>query len=384
MFRMQSYVGYQGEQNLLAWCDTTNPLGVRGSFCERCIYVLLATWLSICPLVLLPAEAHDVSRSESRILVRGRGVRIQLRLNLLELRYVDANHNGFISLEELDKSIAQIYSDVSNNFSVRAPDLPIQTTLVSYKVVEDHVADMQVDCVFSHDVRELDVTSTLFRITQPGHQHLTSAELNGTVYEAVLTSSNPSATFIADAASTWRTFWSFLRLGVTHIFTGYDHLAFLLCLLIGTNSFASLVKIITSFTVAHSITLALATFDVVVLSSRLTESVIALSIAYVAIENLIRRRTIERYQIVFIFGLAHGFGFSSALREMELSRNHLALSLFSFNSGVELGQLTFILVLFPVVNYVIRNAWRPRFDSAVSLAVLCLAAYWFVQRAFLG
>jgi hypothetical protein len=58
--------------------------------------------------------------------------------------------------------------------------------------------------------------------------------------------------------------------------------------------------------------------------------------------------------------------------------------LFSFNSGVELGQLTFILVLFPVVNYVIRNAWRPRFDSAVSLAVLCLAAYWFVQRAFLG
>ena len=339
--------------------------------------------LASCFMFPLAASSHDVSQSESRIEVHGRDVRVTFRFNLLELSYVDVNRNGFISYDELDNSIERVYADIKQHYGLRGPALPTQVTLEKYGVVENHVLDMELVYQFPQDVNKLEVTSTLYQITQPDHQHLTSAKLNGTTHEAVLNSANPSVVFAADDATTFKTFGSFLRLGIMHIFTGYDHLAFLVGLLIVTTSLGSLVKIITSFTVAHSITLALATLDIVVLPSRLTESLIALSIAYVALENLLGIRAIERYRITFIFGLAHGFGFSNVLREMELSRAHLALSLFSFNLGVEIGQLTFVLVLFPIIIYIASSTWRRQFQTAVSVVVICLAVYWFVQRAFL-
>ena len=118
-----------------------------------------------------------------------------------------------------------------------------------------------------------------------------------------------------------------------HIITGYDHLAFLLLLVLAATSVRSLVVIVTSFTIAHSVTLGLATFDIVVLPGRLVESAIALSIAYVALENLLRVRALPRHYVTFLFGLLHGFGFSNVLREMELPRSDLALSLSRSTSG---------------------------------------------------
>jgi hydrogenase/urease accessory protein HupE len=352
-------------------------VGVRVRF--ACLTIVLVCFLVLSGTV----RAHDVSQSESRIDVHGREVRVEFRLNLLELRYVDTNGNGFVSVDELDNSIARIYGDVKQHYVVQGPELPTQTTLEWYRVIEDHVLDMELVYEFPQPVTQLSVTATLFQITQPGHQHLTSANLNGTTYEAVLNAGNPTATFTLSDTPALKTFWSFLRLGVVHIFTGFDHLAFLVGLLIVTPNLKSLIKIVTSFTVAHSITLALATFDIVVLPSRLTESVIALSIAYVAAENLLGKRTMERYRITFIFGLAHGFGFSSVLREMELSRSHLALSLFSFNLGVEVGQMAFVIALFPLVLYMEASSWRRQVQTGISAVILCLALYWFAQRAFL-
>ena len=168
-----------------------------------------------------------------------------------------------------------------------------------------------------------------------------------------------------------------------HIFTGYDHLAFLLGLIVATGTLSSLVKVITSFTLAHSITLALATFNVVALPTRLTESVIALSIAYVAAENLFQFHVMKRYYVTFLFGLVHGFGFSNVLRDMQLPRASLALSLFSFNLGVEIGQVAFVLLIFPAVQDLMKSGWT-KLQPAVSTVIACLAVYWFVQRAFLS
>ncbi len=210
-----------------------------------------------------------------------------------------------------------------------------------------------------------------------------SIRLNGTLHEAILNSRTQQAAFSGVKATNLETLWRFGRLGVEHIFTGYDHLAFLLGLLVATATLGSLVKIITSFTIAHSITLALATFNVVVLPSRLTESLIALSIGYVAAENLFDFRLMKRYYITFLFGLIHGFGFSTVLREMDLPSSSLALSLFSFNAGVEIGQITFVLLIFPLVQDLVSSGWK-RLKPAVSIAIACLAAYWFVQRAFLS
>jgi hydrogenase/urease accessory protein HupE len=326
--------------------------------------------------------AHDVSQSESRIVIHGREAEVELKLNLLELGYVDTNGNGFISYDELDNSIARIFSDIKQHYTIAGPEPPNRIVLTQYKLFEDHLVDAQLIYEFPQEVRQLRVTSTLDQITRPSHQHLTSADLDGTIHEAVLNSANPTVVFSANDLTALKTFGSFFRLGIMHIFTGYDHLAFLVSLLIVTTSLRSLIKIVTSFTVAHSITLALATLNIVVLPSRLTESLIALSIVYVAAENLVGIRAIKRYRITFLFGLAHGFGFSSVLREMGLSRAHLGLSLFSFNLGVEVGQVVFVLALFPLVIYISSFRWRSDFQNAVSLGVMCIAVYWFIQRAF--
>jgi hypothetical protein len=351
---------------------------------KRATFGWLVVAIMVCFASPGSARAHDVPRSESRIEVHEREVRVEFRLDLLELGYVDTKGTGFISTDELDNSIGLIYADFKQHFVVGAPDPPIQITLERYRVVEDHVVDMELVYEFSHDVTELTLTSTLSQITRPVHQHLTNVNMNGTLEEAVLNASNPTATFTSGEPNALRAFGSFLRLGIMHIFTGYDHLAFLVGLLIVTTNLKSLIKIITAFTVAHSITLALATLDIVELPTRLTESVIALSIAYVAVENLLGMRVIARYRIAFLFGLVHGFGFSSVLREMGLSRGHLALSLFSFNLGVEIGQVAFVLALFPLIVYVTASSSQRRFQMSVSLIVLCLATYWFVQRAFLA
>ena len=148
---------------------------------------------------------------------------------------------------------------------------------------------------------------------------------------------------VADTAHASRGAGSFFPLGIEHILTGYDHLLFLLALMLRGGGLWSLLKIITAFTIAHSITLALAALDVIVLPGALVESVIALSIAYVALENLLPRYAASRrWTVSFVFGLVHGFGFSSVLREIGLPKENLLLSLLNFNLGVEAGQLTVV------------------------------------------
>jgi hypothetical protein len=351
----------------------------------RCLSPVFAVLMALawCLCCDRAADAHDIPRSESQIDVQGRNAQVTLKINLLELNYVDANGDGLISYDELDKVIDRVYAEIRKNYILRAPDLPTQVTLQRYSVVEGHVLQAELLYVFAADIHQVDVTSTFDHIMQQGHQHLVTFGRDQAAQEAVLDSGSPHVTFAVGVTSYPRIIWSFVHLGILHIFTGYDHLAFLLGLLIVTTNLHSLIKVVTSFTLAHSITLAVATFGVLILPSRVTESMIALSIAYVAIENLLGIRAIERYRITFLFGLVHGFGFSNVLREMQLSRSHLALSLFSFNTGVEIGQLAFVLLVFPLVIYLAsKDRWN-QVRMGVSLAVMCLAVYWFVQRAFL-
>ncbi len=178
-------------------------------------------------------------------------------------------------------------------------------------------------------------------------------------------------------------FADFFKLGMEHIFTGYDHLVFLFGLLIVGGSLRSAVKIVTSFTIAHSITLALATLNLVALSGRIVEPLIAASIMYVGIENLFRGDLNRRWMLTFGFGLVHGLGFASALRDLGVGANGtgVAVPLVSFNLGVELGQLTIAAVALPVIWKLSRS---PRFQTlyapACSVAVLAAGGWWLAQR----
>ncbi len=185
----------------------------------------------------------------------------------------------------------------------------------------------------------------------------------------------------------WTQVGSFIILGVEHILTGYDHLLFLLALLALGGSFGYLLKVVSAFTVAHSVTLTLATLDVISLPPRLIESVIALSIAYVAAENLWRKReSAERWRwlLTFVFGLVHGMGFAGILQEMAIPKASLVTSLVSFNLGVELGQLAFMTVAFLVLALFKRLSWDKAIRYGASLTAVAAGMYWFVQRAFLG
>lgn len=172
----------------------------------------------------------------------------------------------------------------------------------------------------------------------------------------------------------------FLWLGIEHIFRGCDHLLFLLGLIV-VGRFWDLVKIVTSFTIAHTITLILATLQVISLQPRLIETAIALTIIYVAAENLWLKEPGHRWVLTFAFGLVHGFGFANVLREMELPSTGLMQSLLSFNLGVEIGQIVIVAAVWPLLVWMNTRKWAAAARLWISVVILALGAAWFIERA---
>ncbi len=316
-------------------------------------------------------------------MVRGREVSAQLTFNLLDFAGVDQNGDKVVSPEEFAQAFKRVYETILHRFALSSSGPPVRFTRDKYELFDEHVLLLNLTYVFPQQVLALQMTSTLPDALGRGHVHLASVNLGGRLQAQILDNRNRTAFFTQSSGRWWQTLGRFVWLGIQHIATGYDHLAFLLGLLIATATLRSLVKVITSFTLAHSITLALATFNVIILPSRFTESMIAASNLYVALENLLRKRTMDRWKLTFLFGLVHGFGFSNVLREMQLPRENLALSLFSFNLGVEIGQVVFVILLFPAIADLVQSGWT-KLRPAVSIAVGLLAAYWLIQRVFFG
>jgi hydrogenase/urease accessory protein HupE len=177
--------------------------------------------------------------------------------------------------------------------------------------------------------------------------------------------------------------WSFLTLGVHHILTGYDHLVFLAGLILAACTFRQLLVALTAFTAAHSVSLALVVIAGARAPSSVVEPLIAASIAWVGLENLLRKQPHTRWILVFGFGLIHGFGFADALIELGFgtSMADIAAALISFNGGVEIGQLAAAGAMLPLV-WIARSrpAWHRRLVPACSLLITIAGAYWLVDR----
>ena len=240
-----------------------------------------------------------------------------------------------------------------------------------------------------------------YRVMQdldPSHRGLLSLSAGNRTQTGVLTPGKGQQVFTLDRPSWLSAFAGYLRIGIWHIWSGIDHLLFLLSLLLpavlrrrngqweavplARPAFVNILKVVTAFTVAHSITLSLAALDVVHLPSRLTESIIAASIVVAALNNLVPRVTEHRWRIAFAFGLLHGFGFASVLTEMGLPPGARLLSLVAFNLGVEAGQLAVVLAVMPLA-FSIRATrfYRHTVMRWGSTAIGALALVWFVQRA---
>lgn len=354
------------------------------------LLLLLVAWPNL-------VFAHDPGLSTAMVRLTQNNIEVTLGFSIIdtaEIVVIDKDRDAHISKQELADATLELQKKGTNALEVKLDGRPI--TPASVKCTFDPSDNASVAITFdTPQFSKLEIRSKWLALLQPAHRQFLSIQgPSGNVLAERLLSANSDTVTIqmnpADSkpAAVVRnnSFADFLVMGVKHIWTGYDHLLFLFGLLIVTRNFVSSFKIITCFTIAHSITLAVATVSMVQFSSRVVEPLIAASIVYVGIENLVRGDDPKgRWLLTFAFGLIHGFGFASVLRELGVGSNGsgIAVPLVSFNLGVELGQIAIAALVLPVIwKLRARPAFINRWVPACSVVVVLLGSYWFVQRVW--
>jgi hydrogenase/urease accessory protein HupE len=350
--------------------------------------------------VLFPRAglAHNPDTSYCRIAISSHEVEFKFTYDLAVLQrmaLIDTNHDAKITRAELEAAAPaiqsflrqHIYIDLNQReaeFAQAEP--PTWPEDAGPAIAKSEYGQRLITFTFRNPVLSApeDVTITFDFFEQIGAAHtvLGSFIWNGHEDEVIFTRFEPDYLYDTGYETPIRDqVTQYFKLGVKHIFLGYDHIAFLLALLF-VKRFMDLLKIITAFTVAHTVTLALAVLGIVRLPPQLVECGIAVTIMYVAAENLWTKSTAHRWMLTFFFGLIHGFGFASVLRELGLPSSGLARSLVSFNLGVEAGQIVIVASLWPVLLLIQRQSWASRFRLYASVTILIFGAIWFTERAF--
>lgn len=352
--------------------------------------LLLAGWL------LLQASlgyGHAPGLSSVDLQVGGKRLDAKITFALQDIEAfapMDSDLDAEVSDAEREAAKPAIGRLLAEQFAVAADSQllkPQQAANVSY----DDQNNAHIELSFSVPAsQQLLVQSKLLSLLPEGHKEfVTVRNLDGaTLLEKMLGRSDDSLSInLAEGgqqAGDSSTFVGFFKLGVEHIITGYDHLLFLFALLAVTHSFWPAIRIITFFTIAHSITLALASLDMVSLPSSFVEPFIAATIIYVAVENIVRGDHPKgRQWLTFSFGLIHGFGFASVLRELDIASGDsgVLLPLLSFNLGIESGQIAVAAVVLPII-WQLNNRLQTAalFLRVCSIAVVLVGGYWFLER----
>jgi len=317
--------------------------------------------------------------SDSYLKVRGGESELKIQWHIaikdLELMVgVDSNRDGDVTWGELKGKQQEISAHALSHLKFWADGNPCELQ-VSQMLFTEHsdggyaVLDLSTGADGSSESMKVEY-SFLFD-ADPTHRGLVLYENDGVAATYVLSPSEAALEFGAGEASLWATFVNYVKEGVWHIWIGFDHILFLISLLLPAvllrqskqwepvekfrPAFRSVLKIVTVFTLAHSITLWLAVMGYVTLPSRMVESVIAFSIIVTALNNLFPVLRLPGWAIAFVFGLIHGFGFANVLLDLGLSSTVLGVSLFGFNVGVELGQLAIVAVFLPIAFLVRRS-----------------------------
>lgn len=351
--------------------------------------IRIVGWWSAAGLAVVaaaPLSAHPLSASYSRFAVHEQRVEARLRLPLDDvdlLLRLDADLDGAVSGDELQRGQGAIDAYLRGRVLVSADGTPAPATLEAVEPWKDQdgfpYLEARLGYPLARPPAEIEIRVSVLADLYPEHRNLAEIEIDGRREQFVFQRGSVY-TGGRGGARAWRAAREFLWLGVEHIFTGYDHVLFLFGLLLVGRGLGNLVAIVTSFTLAHSLTLALATLGLVRPAAWLVEPAIALSIAYVGAENLLVREVRRRWRISFGFGLVHGFGFASVLQQMELPRRGLALSLLTFNLGVEIGQVAIVALIWPALRRLERTRYRPLLTRLASGAIVAAGLFWFGQR----
>jgi len=356
-------------------------------------------------MLALNAHAHKSSDSYLALEVEGNIVSGQWDIALRDLDYaigLDADGDGAITWSEVRAKHAEITAYALSRLQLESEGQPCPVKLKEH-LVDEHtdgtyaVLRFSALCPVLRD--SLQAHYSLFFDIDPQHKGLLRLQYKGAASTAIFAPETATQRFSLSRPSRWAQFIDYGREGVWHIWIGFDHILFLLALLLPAvairreegwqavaafrPAFWSVLKIVTAFTVAHSITLSLATLGIFSLPSRWVESIIAASIVIAALNNVFPLFRERRWMMAFLFGLIHGFGFASVLTDLGLPQQTLLLALIGFNLGVEVGQLAIVSAFLPLA-YALRNTWFYRKGVLLggSVAIMLIALIWFVERAF--
>lgn len=302
---------------------------------------------------------------------------------------LDGNRDRSLSAEELAAARPRLLRLGESALSIESDGRMLALTAPP-EIQVDETNGLRFQLTFElPPTKVLLVTSEIIQELNPGHSQIVMVHnaAGAKVGETVLDRNKPTVEIPllapADGGGPSSATWGFLRLGLKHILEGWDHLAFLFGLLLVGGKLRDAVKIITSFTLAHSLTLALATFNWIRIPSSVVEPIIAVSIIYVGVENILRRDFHNRWMLTFAFGLIHGCGFASILRDLGVGANgsSVVAPLVCFNLGVELGQLAIAALMLPVICQ-LKNFFPRRWVPAMSVVLIILGSYFLVQRVW--
>ena len=367
----------------------------------------LAALLLALPVALLaaaPALAHKASDGYLALLVDGPRIEGQWDIALRDLDFavgLDANADGEITWGEVRARHAEIAAYALSRLTLRSASAPCPARATEHLV--DHHSDgayavLRFVALCPDTVSSLEIDYALLFDVDPQHRGLLRLTDRATTRTAIFSPERSRQRFELAEPSRLRQFLDYANEGIWHIWIGFDHILFLLSLLLPAvltrrdgrwaavdafgPAFWDVFKIVTAFTVAHSITLSLATLGVVTLPSRLVESAIALSVVAAALNNLRPVVRGRRWVVAFLFGLVHGFGFASVLMDLGLPQGALVLALVGFNLGVEIGQLALVAAFLPMA-FLLRETTFYRRIVVVggSALVVVIAGLWLVERS---
>jgi len=354
------------------------------------------------------AGAHKPSDSYLTLAVDDARVTGQWDIALRDLDFVlglDADQDDQITWGEVRARRNDIAAYALSRLRIGPPSAPCNLE-PGELLIDDHsdgaYAVLRFSAACAAAPRTLTVGYSLLFDVDPQHRGLARIDYHGATRAGVLSADAPEQHFALATLSPWEAFLDYGNEGVWHIWTGFDHILFLLSLLLPAvlvrsrvpgerwqpaadfrSALIDVVKVVTAFTLAHSTTLSLAALGVVSLPSRLVESAIALSVVLAALNNVWPLVYERRWVIAFCFGLIHGFGFASVLADLGLPQGALLIALVAFNLGVEVGQLAVVGIFLPLA-YALRRTtlYRRVIFVGGSIVIALVALAWLVQRAF--
>ncbi|MEM8523600.1 MAG: HupE/UreJ family protein [Bacteroidota bacterium] len=384
-------------------------------------------------LLLLPllSQAHSPDQSYLYLRIYGDAMGGRYEITASDLnRSLGLDIPKEFTFEDLKPHLTTIqnYLKSVTDFSYEGKTYPIEfdeTEVLELDEMDDHFA------LFSFTMQNVDVVPEALDIRYEGFLEENSKHRgmliigynwkagiveNEALISLIFSPNNRQQQLSLANMSIWKGFWALVKLGIWHIWIGLDHILFIIALILPAvvrrretlagdfsmvdqsvpasyskswlpvaqfkPAFLYILKIVTFFTIAHSITLALASLNVVNLSSRWVESIIAFSIALAALHNITPIFKGREWMVAFVFGLFHGFGFASVLGEKGLGGDFMVLSLFGFNVGVEIGQVLIICLAFPVLFLIRKTRLYPKIITYGSALLIVIALYWVIERAF--